>query len=243
MDAIKQLDLVKVGDILKIKWPSSSVDGRASDVDGDMGSMISYTSCEVQVLQIKSSKKTKLINLYDKSYSDKPQRMSSNLKYKLFFLNNGETHSSRLYDLKYKIKSRATAANIGTSHSDYVDLQRLEEEPASKKSRFAENHVDSSVVTLTTRTLVDPSKVNKRLPSHRFILAPMVGASELPFRLLCRRYGSDLGYTPMISSERFVEDSAYRAEEFQTCAEDQPVVAHFSANNPDVSSTSTYMSL
>lgn len=66
------------------------------------------------------------------------------------------------------------------------------------------------------------------------ILAPMVGASELPFRLLCRRYGATLAYTPMISSDRFAVDAKYREEEFQTVAADRPLVAHFSANNPEV---------
>ena len=42
---------------------------------------------------------------------------------------------------------------------------------------------------------------SSRLPSHQRILAPMVGGSELAFRLLCRRYGCDLAYTPMINSQ------------------------------------------
>lgn len=42
---------------------------------------------------------------------------------------------------------------------------------------------------------------HSKLPSHHHILAPMVGGSELAFRLLCRRYGCDLAYTPMINSQ------------------------------------------
>jgi hypothetical protein len=66
-----------------------------------------------------------------------------------------------------------------------------------------------------------------------YIVAPMVGASELPFRLLCRKYGASLAYTPMISSDRFAVDEEYRKVEFQCTPEDRPVVAHFSANNPE----------
>jgi tRNA-dihydrouridine synthase 1 len=62
----------------------------------------------------------------------------------------------------------------------------------------------------------------------------MVGGSELAFRLLCRRYGADLAYTPMINSERFAVDEEYRKSEFQTTPEDRPLVAHFSANNPEI---------
>jgi tRNA-dihydrouridine synthase 1 len=40
----------------------------------------------------------------------------------------------------------------------------------------------------------------------------MVGASELPFRLLCRKYGAQLAYTPMLSSHRLANDAAYRRE-------------------------------
>lgn len=67
---------------------------------------------------------------------------------------------------------------------------------------------------------------------YRYILAPMVGASELPFRLLCRKYGAQLAYTPMISSSSFVSSSTYRAEELQTIPQDRPLVVHFSANDP-----------
>jgi tRNA-dihydrouridine synthase 1 len=72
------------------------------------------------------------------------------------------------------------------------------------------------------------------IPPHRFILAPMVGGSELAFRMLCRRYGITLAYTPMMNSELFAVDPTYRQVEFQTNPEDRPLVAHFSGNNPEV---------
>ena len=67
---------------------------------------------------------------------------------------------------------------------------------------------------------------------HKYILAPMVGASELAFRLLCRQYGTELAYTPMMSAHKFAHDEDYRRQEFQTCAADRPLVCHFCANEP-----------
>ena len=61
----------------------------------------------------------------------------------------------------------------------------------------------------------------------------MVGASELPFRLLCRKYGATTAYTPMISSARFAIDAEYREQEFKTAPGDRPLVAHFSCNKPE----------
>jgi tRNA-dihydrouridine synthase 1 len=67
---------------------------------------------------------------------------------------------------------------------------------------------------------------------HRYIVSPMVGASELPFRLLCRKYGAQLVYTPMMIAEQFATSKEYRAQEFQTCSFDRPLVCHFAANDP-----------
>ncbi|CAE7816469.1 DUS1L [Symbiodinium sp. CCMP2592] len=75
------------------------------------------------------------------------------------------------------------------------------------------------------------------LPPHRYVLAPMVGGSELPFRMMTRQFGAQLCYTPMIYSGPFSTDADYRAAPengFQTCPEDRPLVAHFCGNDPEV---------
>ncbi|GAB5370448.1 hypothetical protein AAMO2058_001493800 [Amorphochlora amoebiformis] len=72
------------------------------------------------------------------------------------------------------------------------------------------------------------------LPPHKLVLAPMVGGSELAFRMLCRRYGTELCYTPMMYSKRFVEDPSYRKEVFHTHPDDRPLVAHFCGNDPEI---------
>ncbi|KAL7577837.1 hypothetical protein ACA910_010584 [Epithemia clementina (nom. ined.)] len=43
-----------------------------------------------------------------------------------------------------------------------------------------------------------------------FALAPMVDQSDLPFRLQCRRYGTNLCFTPMIHARLFVTMPKYR---------------------------------
>jgi tRNA-dihydrouridine synthase 1 len=66
---------------------------------------------------------------------------------------------------------------------------------------------------------------------HRFVVAPMVGVSDLPFRVLCRRHGADLCYTPMLYARKYIDEPSYREESFQTCAADRPLVVQFAANN------------
>lgn len=112
------------------------------------------------------------------------------------------------------------AKKRGASSLDDSSLSTAKETKKKKKNK---SHSQGGVVAT-----VAP------LPPHKYILAPMVGGSELAFRLLCRRYATRelLCYTPMIHSERFATEPAYRAEAFQTCAEDRPLVAHFCGNDP-----------
>ncbi|KAI0567165.1 tRNA dihydrouridine synthase Dus1p [Gracilaria domingensis] len=73
----------------------------------------------------------------------------------------------------------------------------------------------------------------RKLGSPRFVVAPMVDASELAFRDLCRKYGANLAYTPMLHSAFFARDAKYRAEHFTTHGKDRPLVAQFCANDAD----------
>ncbi|CAE7556591.1 DUS1L [Symbiodinium microadriaticum] len=108
-----------------------------------------------------------------------------------------------------------------------------------KRQRFERYGVEKRA-RVSGKDALCPSLVPKprfELPPHRYVLAPMVGGSELPFRMMTRQFGAQLCYTPMIYSGPFSTDADYRAAPengFQTCPEDRPLVAHFCGNDPEV---------
>ena len=73
------------------------------------------------------------------------------------------------------------------------------------------------------------------LGKPKTIVAPMVDQSELAFRLLTKRYGADLTYSPMINSNCFVKEAAlaYRQREFSSCPADTNMILQFCGNNPE----------
>jgi tRNA-dihydrouridine synthase 1 len=60
-------------------------------------------------------------------------------------------------------------------------------------------------------------------------------APSQAFRMLCRQYGAELCYTPMINSTIFVRDANYRELNADiNCPDDKPLIVQFCGNDPAI---------
>jgi tRNA-dihydrouridine synthase 1 len=76
---------------------------------------------------------------------------------------------------------------------------------------------------------------NSRSQTKALVVAPMVDQSDLPFRLLCRRYGANLCFTPMIHARLLLEMPAYRQKFIgHWPSEDRPLIAQLCGSDPQV---------
>ena len=66
------------------------------------------------------------------------------------------------------------------------------------------------------------------------LLAPMEDVTDLPFRMICKRYGADIVYTEFISSEGLVRDAVRSTEKLRLSDEERPVAIQIFGGNQDV---------
>jgi len=70
--------------------------------------------------------------------------------------------------------------------------------------------------------------------SRALVVAPMVDQSDYAFRILARRYGANVTYTPMIHASLLTRSEAYRLKFVprHRCAIDRPVIAQLCGDDP-----------
>jgi tRNA-dihydrouridine synthase len=74
---------------------------------------------------------------------------------------------------------------------------------------------------------------NSVLGAPRFVCAPMVRQSELAFRMLTRRRGVDICYTPMMSACALAQCGPGDDPLFTSCKEDRPLVVQVWCKSPE----------
>jgi tRNA-dihydrouridine synthase 1 len=116
--------------------------------------------------------------------------------------------------------SSSTNNNITTNHTNPeegdgpripVDREWLDK-LLRKHSGNSKSNCNSScddVAAAVPRPLVQQQQ-RKRITAY--VLAPMVDQSDLPFRMQCRKYGTNLCFTPMIHAKLFRHNPKYRAK-------------------------------
>ncbi|MFO7807648.1 MAG: tRNA-dihydrouridine synthase [Candidatus Moraniibacteriota bacterium] len=68
----------------------------------------------------------------------------------------------------------------------------------------------------------------------KLILAPMAGITDLPFRLICKKYGADEAYSEMISSTGLYYNNREKSLSLaKSIPEESPFIVQLFGNNPD----------
>lgn len=161
-----------------------------------------------------------------------------------------EMKKKKKKDKKKKDKSSSSSSKSKKKRKHYDDDKSPPKKSKKSKKRkrlLLEQEEEESDDVVSSKSQQHHQSKNTTIKQRHFpfeyqhILAPMVGASELAFRLLCRKYGATLSYTPMMSASQFIQEAATATNgignsnicEFQTIPQDRPLVCHFSANDPE----------
>ena len=68
---------------------------------------------------------------------------------------------------------------------------------------------------------------------NKIILAPMAGVTDLPFRLMCKKYGADLVYSEMISARGMHYSDRKTNELTLSHPDEQPLIVQIFGNEPE----------
>ena len=173
--------LVSVGDRISISWPT---------LEGSLGNFTAEVTSLRRLRAIKKGSWYKYSLILD--YGDTVTTTLSNREWRL--LEKGERGKIQVQKKADKKEGDNEKQEKRENKKDKKDKK----EKLEKRKRREEREVAATEGTTEKRTKTK-TDVSKVLPLHRYICAPMVGASELAFRLLCRKYGTQLAYTPMIN--------------------------------------------
>ena len=138
----------------------------------------------------------------------------------------------------------ADAINNNTSTSDSAATAKEEETPSTNPNdaQPAQRKENGAFPRDWLRQLLlshahNHPNLPHNLQDKALVVAPMVDASDLPYRLLTRRYNTNLCFTPMIHARMFIEKEGYRRKFWRHCGmpkEDRPLIAQFCGHDKEV---------
>jgi hypothetical protein len=151
---------------------------------------------------------------------------------------NGKPTTADIYAACVEIRNPNGKQPSKFSHVDitpYSDIRIESNVPSSEhKPRWTKETKPKGFEYLKQLFEDRGEGVREEKVKRSFWVAPMVDASDHAFRILCKRYGADGSYTPMIHSKIFMESATFRKEYFSTHATEEcrPFLAQFCANDP-----------
>lgn len=84
-----------------------------------------------------------------------------------------------------------------------------------------------------------PLKIGPLTLENPFILAPLAGYTDLPFRLLCREYGAGLVYSEMISCHGLTYQQQKTFDMIKTVESERPVAMQLFGSEPEFMAQAT----
>jgi len=81
---------------------------------------------------------------------------------------------------------------------------------------------------------ISPLRIGNLVLKNPLVLAPMAGFTDLPLRLLCRRFGASLAFTEMISAAGLIHNSQKTFEMMQSREDDRPLGMQLFGSDPGI---------
>lgn len=78
----------------------------------------------------------------------------------------------------------------------------------------------------------EPYAFWERIGSPKYVVAPMVDNSDLPYRLQTRKYGAQLVFTQMFNANVFIQSKELRTQLFQIDPQDRPLIVQLAGHDP-----------
>ncbi len=88
---------------------------------------------------------------------------------------------------------------------------------------------------MTNNSIQQPTFMVRDIPVYGdLILSPMAGYSDMPYRLICREFGSAMSYTEFVSADGLLHANQRTQEMLRFAAAERPMVFQIFGNSADV---------